>query len=177
MVDAVGLPVDSVALIDTQEHLRDLRDATSAHDHSRIQWAVAKLHNDMSLLGEDERRDAQPEVEIAVAGAAASIIVWSAPSLPVDAYRQTNVGATGPAPQTRILDPEPSSPEPAGSAIVAPADIDESLDAVPSHIMSAEPAEVERATASEAPETPLPAEEVNTTMTEDLTISSRPTVG
>lgn len=109
VADAVGLPVDSVALDDTRQHLRDLREAARSHDHPRVQRVVAKLHEDISRLREDERRQAQPEVVMAVTEAAGPLNIPLAPTPPVEEHGPTGDRQPPPVPPPVAGDPDPSS--------------------------------------------------------------------
>lgn len=73
VADAVGLPVDSVALDDTHQHLHQLQSAVQAKDHRRAELAITRLRHDVLHLPEDERRKAEPEVETALADATTSL--------------------------------------------------------------------------------------------------------
>ncbi|MGH9008766.1 MAG: hypothetical protein ACRDYF_02850 [Acidimicrobiia bacterium] len=110
VADAVGLPVDSVALDDTHQHLQDLRDAVRSEDHHRVERVLAKLRVDLSRLPENERRGAQPEVETAVAQAAASVNAATVSATTAAEHRPV-VSLSGPAPTPppAVDGPEPLS--------------------------------------------------------------------
>jgi hypothetical protein len=156
VAEAVGLPVASVALDDTRQHLRALREAARSHDHPRVQRVVAELQEDISRLPEDERREAQPEVEIAVAQAAGSLNIPSAPTVRVEAHGPTDIGPVRATAPPVIDDPEPFSADAAGSATDTDHDDRPSEETPPEVTAAANPPGVDTAAGS-APEATDPA--------------------
>ena len=66
----VGLPVDSPALDDTNQHIKELKEAVKAQDKPKAEATVRRLRTDLSKVPADEKKEAVPKVEAAIAVAA-----------------------------------------------------------------------------------------------------------
>jgi hypothetical protein len=111
VADAVGLPVDSVALDDTHQHLQQLQEALRAQDHNRASLAVTRLRRDVLHLSEEERRAAEPQVESALAIAAGALS---------DGSLEPTTPLNGPSPAVSSPVAPPSAPAGTGSNGSAP---------------------------------------------------------
>ena len=67
---SVGLPVDSPALDDTNQHIKDLNEAVKAQDKPKAEASVRRLRTDLTKVPADEKPKAIPKVEAAIAVAA-----------------------------------------------------------------------------------------------------------
>ena len=67
---SVGLPVDSPALDDTNQHIKVLKDAVKAQDKPKAEATVRRLQTDLTKVPADEQKEAVPKVEAAIAVAA-----------------------------------------------------------------------------------------------------------
>ena len=66
----VGLPVDSPALDDTNQHIKELKEAVKAQDKPKAEATVRRLRTDLAKVPADEQKQAVPKVEAAIAVAA-----------------------------------------------------------------------------------------------------------
>jgi hypothetical protein len=66
----VGLPVDSPALDDTHQHIKDLNNAVKANDKPKAEATVRRLQTDLKKVPNDEKKEAAPKVEAAITAAA-----------------------------------------------------------------------------------------------------------
>jgi hypothetical protein len=73
----VGLPVDSPALDDTNQHIKELKQAVKSQDKPKAEATVRRLRTDLAKVPADEKPKAVPKVEAAIAGAINSGAVQS----------------------------------------------------------------------------------------------------
>jgi hypothetical protein len=106
---------------------------------------VAKLHEDLSRLREDERRQAQPEVVMAVAEAAGPLYIPLAPTPPVEEHRPAGDRQPTPAPPPLADDPAPSNADATRSPNDTTGDGRGLPEDEPCEATSVEPAEVDTA--------------------------------
>jgi hypothetical protein len=98
----VGLPVDSPALDDTNQHIKQLNDAVKAKDVPKAQATVRRLENDLTKVPKDEKPQAVPKVQAAIAQAATQIPVIQAPPT-------TTTTTAPPAASTTVTTSAPST--------------------------------------------------------------------
>ncbi len=101
----VGLPVDSPALDDTNQHIEDLKEAAKANDKPKVEATARRLRTDLKKVPGHEKKEAEQKVEAAMASVA-----------PLIAPSTTTTTATTP-PTTA-----PSAPAPSTTATTAEAD-------------------------------------------------------
>lgn len=160
--DAVGVPVDSVALADTHHHLRALETAIRSNDHRQIGLLASKLHRDVQQFPDDERRGGQPDIDRALTQAAVNLDPAAfpaartehpvpAPDSPTGAEGvspppaapagpSTFAGPPGPDPATEAADSASSDPEDPLPQGRSAHDADETVDQQP----VSDPADAER---------------------------------
>ncbi|MGH9009482.1 MAG: hypothetical protein ACRDYF_06475, partial [Acidimicrobiia bacterium] len=63
---SVGLPVDSPALDDTHQHIKELNEAVKAQDKPKAEATVRRLRTDLTKVPADEKKEAVPKVEAAI---------------------------------------------------------------------------------------------------------------
>lgn len=97
----VGLPVDSPALDDTHQHIKELKEAVEAQDKPKAEATVRRLRTDLTKVPADEKKVAVPKVEAAIKGAETSGLVQN-PS-------PTTTTTAPPAPPTTEPAPAPST--------------------------------------------------------------------
>ena len=95
----VGLPVDSPALDDTHQHIKDLKEAVKANDQPKADRTVRRLQKDLIKVPADEKKEAQPKVEAAIAEATKTIPSL-APTTTTTAPAATTTTVTAPASST-----------------------------------------------------------------------------
>ena len=96
----VGLPVDSPALDDTNQHIKELKEAVKANDKPKAEATVRRLRTDLAKVPADEKKEAVPKVEQAIAVAATSGLI--------EAPTPTTTTTTAPPPSTTTA-PAPAS--------------------------------------------------------------------
>jgi hypothetical protein len=95
----VGLPVDSPALDDTNQHIKDLKEAVKAQDKPKAEASVRRLRTDLTKVPADEKKEAVPKVEAAIAVATTSGLVQSpAPTTTTTLPPSSSTTAPAPAP-------------------------------------------------------------------------------
>jgi hypothetical protein len=101
---SVGLPVDSPALDDTHQHIKDLNQAVEAKDKPKAEKTVHRLQTDLAKVPADEQKKAVPKVEAAIAAAATSGLIQNPPpasttptTTPPAASTTTVTAAPGPS--------------------------------------------------------------------------------
>ena len=97
----VGLPVDSPALDDTNQHIKQLQDAVKAKDKPKAEATVRRLQTDLTKVPADEKTRAVPKVEAAI-GLAADTGLIPAPT-------PTTTTTMPPASSTTATTSEPST--------------------------------------------------------------------
>jgi hypothetical protein len=95
-----GLPVDSPALDDTHQHIKDLHNAVKANDKPKAEATVRRLQTDLTKVPNDEKKEAAPKVEAAITAAANTGLIE--PPAPTTTTTQ-------PAPTTTVTAPAPST--------------------------------------------------------------------
>jgi hypothetical protein len=97
----VGLPVDSPALDDTHQHIKDLNNAVRANDKPKAEATVRRLQTDLKKVPNDEQKDAAPKVEAAITAAAnTGLIQPPAPTTTTTVPTPSSTTVTAPAPST-----------------------------------------------------------------------------
>ena len=71
----VGLPVDSPALDDTHQHIKELNKAVKANDKPKAEATVRRLQTDLKKVPNDEKKEAAPKVEAAITAAASTGLI------------------------------------------------------------------------------------------------------
>ena len=71
----VGLPVDSPALDDTHQHIKELKAAVKAQDKPKAEASVRRLQQDRTKVPADEKKEALPKIEKAIEQAVAAQVV------------------------------------------------------------------------------------------------------
>ena len=117
---SVGFPVDSPALDDTNQHIKDLKQAVKAQDKPKAEASVRRLQTDLTKVPADEQKEAVPKVEAAIAVAATSGLVQSpAPTTTTTMPSAPSTTATTePAPSTTATtaeEKEKEKPKPAAT--------------------------------------------------------------
>ena len=74
---SVGLPVDSPALDDTHQHIKELDKAVKANDKPKAEATVERLHKDLAKVPADEKKEAKPKIEKAIKEAVAAQVIQS----------------------------------------------------------------------------------------------------
>jgi hypothetical protein len=97
----VGLPVDSPALDDTNQHIKELKEAVKAQDKPKAEATVRRLQTDKAKVPADEKKEAVPKIEAAIALATNSGLV--PPPAP------TTTTTVPPSPSTTAPEPAPST--------------------------------------------------------------------
>jgi len=101
----VGLPVDSPALDDTHQHIKELTQAVKANDTPKAERTVRRLQTDLDKVPADEKKEAKPKVEQALAQAVKEI-----PSLvTIVTTTSTTTTTAPPAPTTTVTAPAAST--------------------------------------------------------------------
>ena len=98
----VGLPVDSPALDDTNQHIKQLNDAVKAKDVPKAQATVRRLENDLTKVPKSEKTQAVPKVQAAIASAATQIPV-------IQVAPPTTTTTAPPAVSTTVTTSDPST--------------------------------------------------------------------
>jgi hypothetical protein len=97
----VGLPVDSPALDDTHQHIKELKEAVKAKDTPKAEATVRRLRTDLAKVPADEKKEAKPKIEAAIGAAeGAGVIQSPAPTTTTTAPPATSTTVTGPASST-----------------------------------------------------------------------------
>jgi hypothetical protein len=99
---SVGLPVDSPALDDTNQHIKQLNAAVKAQNKPKAEASVRRLQTDLTKVPADEKREAVPRVEAAIAVAATSgLVPTPTPTTTTTAPPEpSDTATTAPAPST-----------------------------------------------------------------------------
>ena len=97
----VGLPVDSPALDDTHQHIKQLSEAVKAQDKPKAEATVRRLEQDRVKVPADEKKVALPKIEKAIEQAVAAQVI--PPPSP------TTTTTVPPAPTTTAPPPAPST--------------------------------------------------------------------
>ena len=93
----VGLPVDSPALDDTHQHIKELKAAVKAQDKPKAEASVRRLQQDRAKVPADEKKEALPKIEKAIEQAVAAQVV-PAPSPTTTTTLPSTPATTAPAP-------------------------------------------------------------------------------
>jgi hypothetical protein len=115
----VGLPVDSPALDDTNQHIKQLNDAVKAKDVPKAQATVRRLENDLTKVPKSEKPEAVPKVQAAIASAATQIQVIQAapPTTTTTAPPAASTTVTTSAPSTTVTTAEEKEKDKDRSAV------------------------------------------------------------
>ena len=97
---SVGLPVDSPALDDTNQHIKELKEAVKAQDKPKAQATVRQLRTDLAKVPADEKKEAVPKVEAAIAVAADKGLIESPATTTTTLPPSPSTTAPAPAPST-----------------------------------------------------------------------------
>jgi len=122
----VGLPVDSPALDDTNQHIKQLNEAVKTQNKPKAEASVRRLQTDLTKVPADEKKEAVPRVEAAIAVAATSgLVPPPTPTTTTTAPPEPSATATtAPTPSTtettveekeKDRDKDKDRPKPAGS--------------------------------------------------------------
>jgi hypothetical protein len=106
----VGLPVDSPALDDTNQHIKELKEAVKANDTPKADATVRRLQKDLTKVPADEKKEAKPKVDAAIAEAAKTIPSL-APTTTTTAPPTTTTTVTAPASSTTATTAEENEKE------------------------------------------------------------------
>ena len=120
----VGLPVDSPALDDTNQHIKQLKDAVKANDKPKAEATVRRLQTDLNKVPASEKKEAAPKIEQAIATAAdRGLIPAPAPTTTTTVAPATSTTATTAAPSTTVTTAEEKEKEkaPVTTTTTAPA--------------------------------------------------------
>jgi hypothetical protein len=96
----VGLPVDSPALDDTNQHIKQLKQAVKAQDKPKAEASVRRLQTDLTKVPADEKKEAVPKVEAAIAVAATSGLVQPPTPTTTTTVPPESSATTAPTPST-----------------------------------------------------------------------------
>jgi hypothetical protein len=108
----VGLPVDSPALDDTHQHIKELEKAVKANDKPKAEATVRRLEKDLKKVPADEQKVAVPKVEAAITAAAKEgLIPPPAPTTTTTAAPITTTTTTAPASSTTATTAEEEEKE------------------------------------------------------------------
>jgi hypothetical protein len=108
----VGLPVDSPALDDTNQHIKELNKAVKAKDTPKAEATVRRLQTDLAKVPADEKKVAVPKVEAAIADATTSGVIQSpAPTTTTTVPPSSTTTATAPASSTTATTAEEKESE------------------------------------------------------------------
>jgi hypothetical protein len=109
----VGLPVDSPALDDTNQHIKQLKEAVKAQDKPKAEATVRRLRTDLTKVPADEKKQAVPKVEAAIAVAINSGAVQSAAPTTTTTVppASSTTATTAPAPSTTATTAEEKEKE------------------------------------------------------------------
>jgi hypothetical protein len=103
----VGLPVDSPALDDTHQHIKDLNEAVKANDKPKAVATVRRLQTDLRKVPADEKKEATPKVVAAITEAVEKGAVPPQPAM-APAPPAPTTTTTAPAPSTTATTVEES---------------------------------------------------------------------
>lgn len=107
----VGLPVDSPALDDTHQHIKELKEAVKANDKPKAEATVRRLEKDLKKVPADEKKVATPKVEAAIVAAQNQGVIPSpAPTTTTSAPTSTTT-VTAPASSTTATTAEEKEKE------------------------------------------------------------------
>lgn len=113
---SVGLPVDSPALDDTNQHIKDLKEAVKANDKPKAEATVRRLEQDRAKVPADEKKVALPKIEKAIEQAvAAQVIPAPSPTTTTTAPPASSTTATTAASSTTATTAEESDDKGKGS--------------------------------------------------------------
>jgi hypothetical protein len=108
----VGLPVDSPALDDTHQHIKELKEAVKAKDTPKAEATVRRLQTDLKKVPADEKDEAIPKVEAAITEAANNgVIQPPAPTTTTTAPPPSTTTTTAPASSTTATTAEDKEKE------------------------------------------------------------------
>ena len=96
----VGLPVDSPALDDTHQHIKDLNNAVKANDKPKAEASVRRLQTDLKKVPNDEKKEAAPKVEAAITAAANTGLIQPPAPTTTTTLPTSTTTVTGPASST-----------------------------------------------------------------------------
>ncbi len=96
----VGLHVDSPALDDTHQHIKDLDNAVRANDKPKAEATVRRLQTDLKKVPNDEKKEAGPKVEAAITAAANTGLIQPPAPTTTTTLPTATTAATAPAPST-----------------------------------------------------------------------------
>jgi hypothetical protein len=95
----VGLPVDSPALDDTHQDIKELKEAVKANDKPKAEAKVRELHKDLVKVPAEEKKVAEPRVAAAI-DAAKPLIESPAPTTTTTVPPPSSTTVTAPASST-----------------------------------------------------------------------------
>jgi hypothetical protein len=113
----VGLPVDSPALDDTHQHIKELKDAVKANDKPKAEATVRRLQTDLRKVPADEKKEAAPKVEAAIVAAQNQGVVQSPAPTTTTSVPTSTTTVNAPASSTTATTAEEPEKEKARSTV------------------------------------------------------------
>ena len=107
----VGLPVDSPALDDTNQHIKDLDNAVKANDKPKAEATVRRLQTDLKKVPNDEKKEAAPKVEAAITAAANTGLIQPPAPTTTTTLPTSTTTVTAPTPSTTATTAEETEPK------------------------------------------------------------------